>query len=94
MILYGGLNENGPCRIICLNIWSSVGGTVWEEVVGVFLLEEVCHWRGELRFQKPTPFSARSVCTMPVDHMGTQLLFQWYCEVSIREDHPDMGSGQ
>lgn len=26
----GGLNENGLHRLIDLNVWSSVGGTVWE----------------------------------------------------------------
>lgn len=26
----GGWDKNGPYRLIYLNIWSSVGGTVWE----------------------------------------------------------------
>jgi hypothetical protein len=38
------LNENGPHRFIYLSAWSSVGGTLWEGLVGVALLEEVCHW--------------------------------------------------
>lgn len=27
---FGGLNENGPRRLIDLNMWSPVGGTAWE----------------------------------------------------------------
>lgn len=38
----GGLNENGPRGLLCLNTWSLVGGNVWEGL-GV-LLKEVCHW--------------------------------------------------
>jgi hypothetical protein len=44
----GGLNENGPRRLRCLNGCFPVGGTVWEGLgslvgVGVALVEEVCH---------------------------------------------------
>ena len=38
-----GLNEYGPNRLVCLNAWSLVGGTVWEGLGGVALLEEVYH---------------------------------------------------
>ena len=41
---YGGLNVNDPHRLICLNAWSSVGGTVQEGLGDKALLEEVCHW--------------------------------------------------
>jgi hypothetical protein len=34
---FGALNENGLYRILCLNIWSPVGRTVWEGLVGVAL---------------------------------------------------------
>lgn len=45
MVLYsqaggGGLNEKGPNKLICLNIWPSVGGIVWEELEDVALFEE------------------------------------------------------
>lgn len=39
---YGRLNEISPCGFLCLNIWSSVGETVWETLGGVALSEEVC----------------------------------------------------
>jgi hypothetical protein len=29
--------ENGLSRLLCLNIWSPVSGTLWEELVGVAL---------------------------------------------------------
>jgi hypothetical protein len=41
----GGLNGNGPYRLIYLNTWSLIGETVWEGKGGVALLGEVCHWR-------------------------------------------------
>lgn len=31
----GGLNEDGPQRVIYLNTWSPVGGTSWEGLGGV-----------------------------------------------------------
>lgn len=36
-----GRTENGPRRLICLDIWSSVGD-VWKEVGDVIFLEERC----------------------------------------------------
>jgi hypothetical protein len=36
----GSLNENGLHRLLCLKAWPSVGGTVWEGLRGVVLLEE------------------------------------------------------
>jgi hypothetical protein len=35
-----GLNENGLQRVMYLNTWPLVGGTVWEELGGVASLEE------------------------------------------------------
>jgi hypothetical protein len=40
------LNEKCPLRRKYLHVWSSVGGTVWEGLGGVALLEEVRHWGG------------------------------------------------
>lgn len=34
----------------CLNTQSQVGGTVLEELGGVALLEEACHWKWALSF--------------------------------------------
>jgi hypothetical protein len=39
---YGGLNKSGLRQLKRLEIWSSVGGIVWEGLGGVALLEEVC----------------------------------------------------
>lgn len=41
----GGLNENVPHGLICLNFWSPVGRTLCEGLGGVFLLKDVCPWR-------------------------------------------------
>lgn len=35
------LNDNGPHKLMCLNALSLVGGTIWEGIRGVALLEEV-----------------------------------------------------
>lgn len=35
--------ESGPYKAIYLKIWSQVDETVWEELEGMALLEEVCH---------------------------------------------------
>jgi hypothetical protein len=42
----GGLNENGPQRFIHLNTWSLVGGSIWEVLEDIALLEEVCNGFG------------------------------------------------
>ena len=36
-----GLDDNGLCRFVYLNTWFPVGGTVWEGLGDVALLEEV-----------------------------------------------------
>jgi hypothetical protein len=39
------VSENGNYRLVCLRAWSLVGGTIWEALVGVALLEEVWLWK-------------------------------------------------
>lgn len=46
-----GLKENGLHRLIYLNAWFPVGGTVWEGLEGVPLLEEVYHKVGGVGFE-------------------------------------------
>lgn len=66
-----------PTRLIRLNIWSPVNGTIWEGLGGVALLEEVCFWGQALRFEKPTPFPVKFLCLLLIDgYMSYQLLFQ------------------
>ena len=38
-----GLNKNGHYRLRYLNAWFPLGGTVWEGLRCMALLEEVCH---------------------------------------------------
>lgn len=35
------MNENGPHRLRYLNVWFLVGGTAWEGLDGMALLEKV-----------------------------------------------------
>lgn len=50
-----------------------VGGTLWEGLGGVVLLEEVGHWA--LKFQKPRSFPVNSLCFLRVDKdVSSQLL--------------------
>ena len=44
-----------PLRLMCLNAWSPVYGTVWEELEGVALLEDV-------QLPPPLPETYRSGC--------------------------------
>ena len=37
------VDENSLHSIMHLSVWFPVGGTVWEGLGGVVLLEEVCH---------------------------------------------------
>ena len=63
---YGGLNESVSHRFRCLNTWSPVVGAIYKGPGDVALLEEVCHWRQALRFQKlkpgPVSLSLPAVC--------------------------------
>lgn len=49
---YGDVNENAPHRLVCLNMWSSVGGPVCDWWESMALLEQMPLWRLALRFQK------------------------------------------
>jgi hypothetical protein len=49
-----GLNESGPNRLRYLNTWSLVIRTIWKELAGVALLEEVCQGGRALGFQDST----------------------------------------
>lgn len=47
----GGLNGNGPHRLICLTAWALGSGTACEGLEGVALFKEACHWGLAWRFQ-------------------------------------------
>lgn len=49
------LNKNDPHRLLYLNAWFPVSGTVWEGIGDVESLEEMCCWGVALRCHKPTP---------------------------------------
>jgi len=42
------------------------GKTTWEELEGMALLEEMCHWGSILKFQKVTSLLVRSFCFLVV----------------------------
>lgn len=68
----GSLNEMSPINLRHLNICFPVGN--WEELEGVTLLGEECHWA--LRFQV-TPSETSLLHFLIVDQdVGSQLLFQ------------------
>jgi hypothetical protein len=46
---WGGLNGNGPHKLIYLNVWSPIGETIWEELWDAVLLEEVYNWAWGLK---------------------------------------------
>jgi hypothetical protein len=49
-----------------LNVWSSVGETVWEALGGVALLEEVCHWGVGFEVSEAHPIPSVSICLVAV----------------------------
>lgn len=49
---FGGLNEYYPHRLICLNTCFQVAKSIGKRLGGVVLLEEMCHCRCALGFQK------------------------------------------
>lgn len=57
-------DKNGPNKLIGLNVWSPVGGIVWEGLGGVVLLKEFCHGEQALRFQKTGAISQSALCLL------------------------------
>lgn len=49
---YGGLDENSPHRFKWLNAWQRVGGTIWERLGSVTLMEAY-HWGWLWGFRSP-----------------------------------------
>lgn len=78
------MSENVPCGLIDLNACFPVGGTVWEGLGGIALLDDVCHWVQTLRFQKPKPFPFKSLSAwwLLSQDVNSQLLLQ--CRACLR----------
>lgn len=67
----GGLNENAASRLMYLNAWSKVAGTVWEGLRNMALLE-VCHWVQESWHAPPTCFR----CALSYLFLNKKIFFQ------------------
>lgn len=52
----GDFSDNGSSRLLYLNSWSAVGGTTWDELGDMALLEGVCRWGQILMCPKHMPF--------------------------------------
>lgn len=65
-------------RHIYLNTWSSGHGTLWEELGGELIVEEVCYWEDwTLRIQKPTSLTLSSFFFLLADQdISSELLLQ------------------
>lgn len=61
MLCYS-LNENTSHRLIYLNAWFLVCKTIWEELVGVAFLKEVCSREWTLGFKSLCQVFSVSVC--------------------------------
>ena len=70
----GGLNENGLYRLMYLKTLSELGGTVWERLGGVALLEAVYHWGGgaDLEVSKAHPLHSQVAL---LGNYGVQFIF-------------------
>lgn len=85
----GGLNKNGPNKLIGLNVWSPVGGIVWEGLGGVALLKEFCHWEQALRFHKTGAISQSALCLLfAIQDVSTQLFLAPYLPSAITDSNP------
>ena len=83
------MNENEPHGLIDLNVWSSVGGTVWEELEGVALLEEMCQRGKALRYQKPTVFQNYFLCFEVITQDMTSTALSSYIPALNHAPHHD-----
>lgn len=52
-------------RLLYLDAWSSISGTVCEGLRCVALLDELCHWEPVLKFNPPISFSFCLVVVVP-----------------------------
>lgn len=89
IIACGYWNENSHHRLICLTIWYPVGRIVWKWLGGVSLLENMCHWGWDLRFQKTSAFHTMHPCLLLVDQAVSSQLFlllsHWW--ITIESNH-------
>jgi hypothetical protein len=69
------LNENGPRRLIYLNIWSPVVGTVWKGLGSAAILEEVCHCDWDSDVSKTPYHSQLGLCLPCVCGSGMALSY-------------------
>lgn len=74
----GGLSKNDPYRLIlyiCVLRPILSDGLLLEELGGVSLLEEVCCWGWDLKFQKPMPgLVSFSACCLWIRNVSSKLL--------------------
>ena len=73
----GGLNENGLQRLRCLDIWSSVGKSCWEELGGMDLLEEVWSDSFGILFSLEKKKSRNIICFSFKPRCGIGGDFKW-----------------
>lgn len=71
-----GLSENGPQRLIYLNVWSPGGGTVWGRWGGVSSL--VCLWG--LAFVQPS----NAICHLCMFFVNSSQLLCWFLNCVVR----------
>lgn len=60
-------------RLICVNTCYPISSTIWVCLVGMALLEEVCHWRKALRFQASCHFNCTLSFLLKVQDVRSQL---------------------
>lgn len=74
---FSGLNKNSPRRLICLTAHFLTSGTIWKGLGSVALLQVVCPWGWDLRFQKTHAISSISFSALWLSQdVNSQLLPQ------------------